>query len=325
MLDNDEVIKQILHKYKRDVNVERYALEQFSKRTKNCISYEEINNTLKDNKYNGIYLVSSFDFKLIEPQYTILGLYNYDYRTIFLNVGEYNKHQDISVHELTHAYLNGHSREVLPNEKIEYSSGAGLEEGIASIIQVVSDIDDIDNCDVCAYEFNSHLFKQLNVLYNYSNYKKYPNLLHHVLKEPNDFLLTVTLIYESILSKHIVDNNCVRDISVKSSTVLIKVCDILIEENAKTAMFYQLMNSLNTIYLALADRQMRNMGVINNLFPRLKGLSKNCGMKLSNSVVDNDTQYIKKLIEMINNLLTSYTEMINNLNTNIKVKNMRKK
>lgn len=315
MVEENEMIKKILRENQRSIEVERYALEEFLRKTSNCLEPLEVEETLRKNHYNGIYLISESDLRIVEPKDSVQGLYNNKYRIILLDKEYFYFQRDIAVHEITHAYLNGRNKKKIDIANNPVLYGVGLEEGFASLVQSTATIDNIDNCQVNAYPYQSKLFKQLNVLYDYSDYKKYPNLMHHMLKEPNDFLSALSGIYESILSKILVDSRDISLLSLRSASVVVNATDIMLEEHCSDKILYQIVNCLNTVYLALADRNMRDGHLQHDLFPALSQIVKSSECRLLSALFGDESDYFKVQIQNLTGLIMAYLDEIEQIDS----------
>jgi len=179
----------------RNTKIEEYAIEQMVNKSCGCISYDDVKEALRKNHFKGIYVVTPEEFHEFESDENALGLYNHEARVIILDGEAYIKHPDIAIHELAHAYLCRHDHKLIKVDNVTIDYGLGLEEGFAALMQMVNNINDINQCKVNSYPYQASIFKQLNALYAYSDFKKYPNLMHHMLKEPETFLRAVHDIY----------------------------------------------------------------------------------------------------------------------------------
>lgn len=264
-------MKEVIKDKKRNTNIEKYAINELIKRTDGFIDPSLIKERITKSLYNGVYLVSSEEIiKLNDSKHT-KGMYVDDLGLILIDEQWFNRVNDVAVHEIVHAYLNSESKiEILINDK-KIGYGMGLEEGAASLVQKVGSISNIDDCQVDSYRYQSHLFKQLNVLYQYSNSKKYKNLLQQLLAEPNQFLSCVFNIYNDILSNTSIERKEAIELSYKCACAIVSATDTMLE---KTDMDYNLIfniiTNINAIYLSLADKSIRDEASNHPLFPSIK-------------------------------------------------------
>lgn len=299
----------ILSKKTRDYEVENYGIKLFAKHVKKCLSEEEIRNTLSDNGFNGIYMLSEDEFHMLKDE-SVSAYYEPDSKVIIVNSEHYKKHPDIIAHELLHAYLNCKSSSSINVDESVISYGYGLEEGCCMIIQKASNINNIDNCVANAYHYQTHLVKQLNELYKYSYDKKYPNLIHHLLKEPDDFLPAIARIYESILDKLGLGIN-VRNMALRSAFAIVTSSDSMVED--KKYDFYTMHavnNSINTVYLYLANAKIRNGEENNDLFSNYKEALRTNEETLLYRIFGNDANYFERQVKVISRLLIVQQEEI---------------
>jgi len=313
------MLKEVLNGKVRNHEIEKIAIEQFLIKTNGCVNRFELEETLKKNCYNGMYLLSSNEFHLVEPKTSICGLYESDYNVIILDEEEYNDENDIAVHELVHAYLNkGINKTItIDHNTVEY--GYGLEEGVASIMEKIETIDDIDNCITTSYPYQANLLKQLNILYGYNKNKKYSNLLQHILKEPDTFLHLIPEIYENILRNTLGNDSGVSSMSLRSAFAIVSMTDIMItNDEADSRRLYQLCSAINTIYLALADQKMRDGDSTHFLFPDLNQIVKTREQRLLNLIFNNEMGYFEDINKRLTALLAMSVTEIEHIENNKK-------
>lgn len=314
MVDQD-----ILKKYSRDLEVEQYAKDELLKKTAGFINAQDINRVMRLNKYNGLYLFEPEDFRSTEDKDYVSGFYNHNSRVIILNKEDFNKWNDIAVHEFVHAYLNRRNQKRVNICGVQADYGMGLEEGAASIIQKVDSIKDIDNCDVDSYIGQSFIFKQLNILYQYSNYKKYPNLMHHLLQEPKNFLRAIAGIYESIFIKVFGNNSETLDLSFRCAYLNVSITDVITDDEfIDHGNFCYFASTCNSICLALADEAVRDDRVKNELFPQLSKVIKTPEERLLTHIFDNEGSYFEGKKEMLKKILILCLEEIEKIKTDNK-------
>lgn len=311
--------QDILKKYSRNLEVEQYAKEEFLKKTTGFINGEDISRVMRLNKYNGLYLFEPEDFYATEDKEYVSGLYNHDSRVIILNKEDFNKWNDIAVHEYVHAFLNRRNQKRVKMYGIEADYGMGLEEGAASIIQKVDSIKDIDNCEVDSYVIQSFILKQLNTLYEYSDYKKYPNLIHHLLREPKDFLRAIAGTYESIFIKVFGNNSETLDLSFRCAYLNVSVTDAMTDdETIDYGNFCSLASTCNSICLALADEDARDGRIQNELFPQLSKVMKTPEERLLTRIFDNEGSYFENQKETLKKILILCLEEMERIKTDSK-------
>ena len=141
-----------------NISTNEYNVTKKNNSTANYMTLEE----LKGNEPNTE--ISILEHYETEDKDYVSGFYNHDSRVIILNKEDFNKWNDIAVHEFVHAYLNRRNQKRINICGVQADYGMGLEEGAASIIQKVDSIKDIDNFDVDSYIGQSFIFKQLNIL-----------------------------------------------------------------------------------------------------------------------------------------------------------------
>jgi hypothetical protein len=248
---------------KRNYAVEKEILLTFSEILKSCISFNSIKTVLEQNGFNGVYTLDNDLFSKLSENSNIMGIYDIDTKAIFLNEKEYYNNKKIGIHEMGHAYLSGKIKKELSlnGEKIKY--GLGIEEGAVSLLMSTNNIEDISKCDPEVYFPQSKLFQELNVLYGYSNIKQYSNLLINMFIEPENFMALIKDIYSSIYKSNYSD----FDLSLAqiSTFDLMRCADILTDIGFSNLIFY-LSQVLNSVYLSIADKDIREEVKKNKLF-----------------------------------------------------------
>lgn len=271
------------------------------------------------NKYNGLYLFEPEKFYATEDKDYVSGFYNHNSRVIILNKEDFNKWNDIAVHEFVHAYLNRRNQKRVKMYGIEADYGMGLEEGAASIIQKVDSIKDIDNCEVVSYVAQSFILKQLNILYEYSDYRKYPNLIHHLLQEPKDFLHTIAGTYESIFIKAFGNNSETLDLSFRCAYLNVSITDVMTDDKfIDHSNFCSLASACNSICLALADEDTRDSRIKDESFPQLSKVIKTPEERLLSYIFDNEGTYFEGKKEILKKILILCLEEIEKIKTSSK-------
>lgn len=310
--------EKILKKYTRNLDVEQYAFDEFAKKTSSNIGRSEIANTIRKNRYNGLYLFEPEDFYEIERNTSVSGIYNNEHRVIILNKEDFEFENDIAIHELVHAYLNRRSQAIIKIDDKVVEYGVGLEEGIASLIQKTNCIDDIDDCVVSAYPCQACLFKQLNVLYQYSDYKKHSNLMCHLLKEPNDFLHAISGIYKSVFRKIFGDHKEILNLSLRCAYVIVSATDVITDnDDVNHRYFYQIASICNSICLAFADPNIRNGRTENALFPQLSKVIKSSEEKLMSAIFNDESAYFNGKTETLMKMLMLCLEELEKVENDI--------
>ena len=298
----------------RNYEIENLGIKMFAEKVKGCISEEDIRDTLIKNGFNGIYMLPEDQFNEVREDENVKAYYMPDEKKIIVNKDYYQDHKDIIIHELVHAYLNDNSRVTIEinEEFIDY--GYGLEEGCCTVIQKTNDINTIEDSAVDVYIYQSHLVKQLNELYKYSPDKKYPNLIHHLLKEPKDFLPAVSRIYESILSKLNLDEDInIREIALRSALSIVTTTDSMVDnKNYNPKSMYTINSCMNTVYLYLASKKIRNENKTNDLFPNFSETQKNDPERLIQLLFGSEVDYFKRQVNIISKLLMMQQEELEN-------------
>ena len=245
-------INEIIETEKRDYKEEKRILTNFSQILKSSISEDSIKSTLEQNGFNGLYLIDSKLFSLLHKE-DALGLYSEVEKIIVLNKEAYFNDKKMGIHEIFHAYLDGKAE-----SRIEYNDrplvyGKGLEEGAATLLSCTSNVKNISKIDPYVYVYQSKLFQQLDALYKYSDLRTYDNLLIHMLKEPKKFIPLIKDIYKNILK-----TNCPEcdDLTIlRSSFFMVGGVDLLNDVDDPSV--YGLLSFINSIYLNVADRDIR--------------------------------------------------------------------
>lgn len=287
----------------RNYEVENHGIKMFSKKVRSCISEKEIRDKLINNGFKGVYMFSNDKFRETREDEHVNAYYIPDEQKIVVNSDYYASHEDVVVHELAHAYLNcKNSPEIKVNEN-NVAYGYGLEEGCCSIIQKANSIKNINDCVCNSYHYQVNLVKQLNALYICSSDKKYPNLIHHLLKEPDDFLPAIERIYEQILSNLDIEINA-REIALKSALSMVTSTDSMVDINGYDFKYMYAINScMNTVYLFLLDKNIRDGKKHNDLFTNFIQAQKTREERFMSFAASNEKGYFWRQVGVLSNLL----------------------
>lgn len=265
-------ILEIKDSFKRNYAEEKEILTNFSNVLKSYISHGEITKTLEDNEFNGVYILNDSEYKEVGRNNSV-GFYSIDSRIIVLNAEHYYNNKKIGIHEIGHAFLNGRNRSVINIDNHDIIYGVGLEEGAMSLLMCTNDIKNIFKGDTNVYVQESKIFHQLNTLYGYSNVKEYPNLLIHMLKEPESFITLIRNIYVDIYkSKY---ENVSSYLLDRSAYDVLVGTDIITEEDRKNCnSIIVAVNFINRLYLSLADENVRDGYLENPYFIKTNSFNK---------------------------------------------------
>ena len=312
----------------RNYKAENLGIKMLAKKVKSCISEDDIRNALINNGFKGVYILSNEAFCKVRESESVSAYYMPDEKKIIVNSACYEENHDIVIHELVHAYLDcKNSPEIEVNEEcITY--GHGLEEGCCAIIQNTNTINNIDNCIIDCYRYQSHLIRQLNVLYKYSPDKKYPNLIHHLLKEPADFLPAIERTYEGILNSLGIEIDS-REIALKSALAIVTSTDAMLDNNDYEFTYMYSINSyMNTVYLFLANKQIRDGKKVNLLFPTFDKTEKTKEDHFEKLIFKKENGYFRRQVNNISSLLMLQQDELeqysNYTNKNYSVKTKKK-
>lgn len=257
--------EEVLKKDERNYKIEKEILTNFSNILRSSISINNIQDTLEKNGFNGVYILEPERILLLGQKVDFIGLYDKISKVIILNKNEYLNDNKVGVHEMGHAYLDGRSESNIIYCDRELSYGKGLEEGAVTLLSCASNVKEIDKVDPFVYAYQTRLFQQLDVLYKYSEFKNYDNLLIHLFVEPKRFIPLIKDIYENLYKKSYLDYD--RSIILTSAFAMIVGNDLLIDCDDREV--YKLLNYINAIYLSVVDKDVR-MGIKNNpLFPNV--------------------------------------------------------
>ena len=251
--------EEVLKKDERNYKIEKEILTNFSNILRSSISINNIQDTLEKNGFNGVYILEPERILLLGQKVDFIGLYDKISKVIILNKNEYLNDNKVGVHEMGHAYLDGRSESNIIYCDRELSYGKGLEEGAVTLLSCASNVKEIDKVDPFVYAYQTRLFQQLDVLYKYSEFKNYDNLLIHLFVEPKRFIPLIKDIYENLYKKSYLDYD--RSIILTSAFAMIVGNDLLIDCDDREV--YKLLNYINAIYLSVVDKDVR-MGIKNN-------------------------------------------------------------
>ena len=257
-------IKELMEKFDRNINVEKNSIDKMYHSLRPHISKKQITKTLEDNGFNGFYVVPDSTYKSVTDNLMSAGYYNIPNKVVIINEDDYIKLPAIGIHELCHAYLDDKNVKHMEIDGQDLSLGKGLEEGAASILQTINSVSDINKVNPISYQLQSNLFQQLNVLYKYSKIKDTPNLLIFLLKHPEQFLSLIKDIYCDILGSQCCDFD--KFIPCRCAHRLITLTDILTEQKSVDKNIYYLANCINSLYLTIADSNIRDGKNVNPLF-----------------------------------------------------------
>lgn len=255
---------EVLKKEDRKYSLEKEILNDFYQILKTDFTLKEIEDTLEQNKFDGVYVLDEDRFSLVKDDIHTLGFYSKRDRVIVLRDKLYKP--EIGVHEFGHAFLNFKSSKELKIDKNICIYGQGLEEGAMTTLMCSSNIRNIDNTIPNLYSLQVKLFKELMVLYGYSNINEYPNLLIHMLKRPEEFLTLIKNIYYNILKENYSETD--ELIAMRSALQMIQCTDIVTNKKLKGLNdFSKILLSINCAYLIVADENIRSGRKQNILFP----------------------------------------------------------
>lgn len=303
--------------FERDRNVEKEILAGFSNILRNHFTREEIEKTLLENGFNGVYLldeeqIESLNDLLDEDDKQIIlselrdlfGTYYLNEKIIIMNKNEYLNNKEIGIHEMGHAFLDSRNEAIIQINSSKIRYGIGLEEGAVTSLMVTDDIEDISNYSPNVYPDQTIFFQQLNALYQYTTLKKYPNLLIHMFKEPEKFMVLVREIYTDIYEQNYetMDNSVIT----KSAFDIVVGTDMLTTDNSLSLEGFKLMHAINTIYLHMADKDIRNKNKRNTLFKNFKELEKTNEEILLGKIFGDDGGYMERLSNLLEDLVLSF-------------------
>ena len=312
-------MEEIIKGKERQKSIEQYAIDELLKKTKGFLDSSIIEERISKYLRKGIYLVSSQELATIEEKELVKGVYNNDLGLILLDSDWFELVPDVAVHEMAHAYLNSENKVKISINEIEVGYGVGLEEGAVSILQKISSFSDINDCVVDSYRYQAHLFKQLNVLYQYDSSKKYSNLLENLLNEPSKFLSTIFGIYNNILSNTTLEMSEIIDLSYKCAGAIVMSTDAMTDNiGIESNELFKVCNSINSVFLSLADSKIREEKETHNLFPIFKESYITSEEKLLNLIFGCDSldNYYNRQKELLYRCLTVYTNEMDTIKSN---------
>lgn len=256
-------IKELIENIDRNYKVEKNVINEIGNVLSPFINEKDIKKVLEDNGFNGIYIIPEHLYNKVTDNMNADGFYSVIFKTIIIKEKQYFKNKEIVKHELCHAYLDNKIVRKLYLEGTVNFYGSGIEEGIASVFQSVNSYKNIGSVKPQAYNLQASLFQQLNHLYNYTSFNEYPNLLIHLLKEPEYFLTLIKDIYYEILQKNIGEFD--KNLPGRSALRLITGADLYIEKKPDR-LLYDFIHSMNSLYLTIADEDFLRGESANNLF-----------------------------------------------------------
>jgi len=260
---------------------------------------KEIKDTLEKNKFNGVYMLDSKLFSLFRSSNDTLGFYRIPENVIVVCEDSYIP--KIGIHEMGHAFLNVRNQRKIFIDDYKLRYGIGLEEGAMTILMETNNIRFMYDKFTDLYRQQVILFQQLNVLYGYSKLKQYPNLLIHLLKKPEEFLALIKNIYIDIFKTNysLVDESLIT----RSAFEIIQGADLFAKKLKPRSESFQNYMFLNAMYLAIADRDIRDGVKTNNLFIIPEEVLKTNPQKLLCCIFGDETGYMKQQVELLELLL----------------------
>ena len=299
------LIKEITENQVRNYEEEKNILINFSNSLKPYISLKGIQKKLEQNGFNGVYILDSNLFHLIEKNLNVTGMYFHDEKIIIIDKESYIKDKSIGIHEMGYAFLDGKNYKEIIFDDNSIIYGIGLEEGAMAILQSNLNLKNMDKCNNNIYPLQTRIFKQLNILYKYSNFKEYENLLVHLFKEPKTFIPLIKNMYEDIYMSKLPNLNA--ELVTKSAFYMISGTDALLENNDNE--LYNFLSYINSIYLNIADEKIRNENK-SDIFMKPNSLQKTVIEKYLYAIFNSDMAYLKRLSSNLDIALSEVLERL---------------
>lgn len=265
-ISREDIIFDIISKNEKQIEIENNVKQELVNLFDGKLTLDEINKRLLKNSFKGIYIIDDDIFnKLIEKD-SILAFYSNLHKAIFISKNNYEKYEYTLSHEMIHALID-HEIKIVNRDcncKDEFNNiGLGIEEGIASCVSLAIENGKktFDDSNYLSYPNQVKLIQQLNVLYSYSNCKKYSSIILHAIKEPKTFLSLIKDIYLSILDKRFcIDKNLIN-VAYKTAYDFVSICNDLeeysmniIEDNKNSILLVFAISYININYLYLIDK-----------------------------------------------------------------------
>ncbi len=246
----DEDVKYLIDKYDRNVIVENSLIKEFYDMLDGEFTYSEIINRFKENDFKGIYYIDDEEYEE-RLHKTSRGMYLPEYQIIFIKKSIYKNSKEVVFHELGHAFIGVRDCFYTDNKKLVNT--IAIQDGAMALFEKSKHISNIDNVDkVSCYVEEALLFRQLNYLYNYSDKKKYDNLLIHYFKEPENIYKIINDIYSSIINS----KNDV--ITLRSTLYMLYLSNDAGDEKENSRLLFEDLAFLNSLYFALAEPEAYN-------------------------------------------------------------------
>lgn len=294
-------IEELILKTKRNYDIEKEAINDMARILRPYITKKEITKVLEENGFAGFYIIKEELFNDHFKEDTESGLYDTIYKAAIMNEKQAAIDPTIKLHELFHACLDAKNIKKILSDGVETNFGVGFEEGAASIIHSINNYKDIDKAKPTCYVFQSRLFQQLNVLYNYTKIKEYPNLLISMMKKPEQFLPLIRDIYSDLLEDKI---ECTDKLLFgKSAHHMVCIADILTEKKYLDRRLYDFANFLNSLYLTIADFEIYRGKKTNKLFSIPDVYLAKPGLDFLLQLFDIDKYYCGYRLEYLKSLL----------------------
>lgn len=305
------LIEEVLEIQKRNYILEKEILSKFSEVLKPYISLKNIQDKLEQTGFNGVYMLDSDLFRSITQNVDTLGLYTSKEKVIIIDKECYNRDKGIGIHEMGHAFLDNDSNKEIIIDDHHMIYGKGLGEGAMAILGTNLNIKKLDKIDYKLYPEQSMIFKQLNVLYNYSNIKEYENLLIHLFMKPKKFLSLIKDIYEDIYLNKLPSFDV--NLAVKSAFAMVSSTDALLENNDDQLSIF--LSYVNSLYLNIVNK---NEEIENKLFLTSKAFEKTSEEKIISAIFNSDISYMKRLELYLDILLSEISKRLEKFDNNVK-------
>ena len=268
------------------------------------ITDKDISKTLELNGFKGVYIVPHKLFILVVEDLNSEAFFSIVNKVVIVDEDAYLKDPSIVKHELCHAYLNHKIYRKINLDIVSNIYGRGIEEGICSVFQTIDNLDNIGKVRPRAYIFQSRLFQQLNVLYNYTTVKEHPNLLIHALKEPRYFLSLIRDIYYDILKNNISSfDKYVDEISAH----------LYVDFDNLDKILYEYTHIMNSLYLTIADSDIYNGSKTNDLFSVPKGYILKSEQKMLFQILNIDYDHESKWLDNLDFIHMKTEEMLSSV------------
>lgn len=246
--EKEALLKELIKKRKKEVELEEECKALLSKFFGDELNYDKINSILKENGFNGIYVLSDREYESLFPG-SLATYASANVKAVFISKTD-SFRRDALCHELVHALIDNRMKPLCSIDEFK-GLATGIEEGIATTVAKNLKVELPLNERV--YYSQVKFVNQLNVLYKYSKNKKYSNFFVQAILEPTKVIPLINEIYSNIMKNFFREDRDIINTEYRTSYNLLFVASELLNELDIEMLL--LMTYINFLYYAMTDEK----------------------------------------------------------------------